>query len=255
MRCAVSDFDRTLYVEDRISGTDRRAVEEWQGRGNLFVVATGRDEAALKEKLAAWKVFPDALILNNGALILDGHGRELFCRAMERETALGVLDYFAQADEAGTGVSIRGRKLNVLPRPGAPTTQKPCGGEILMEDARCLQGILQLHHRRPDSPEAIREMCRDINRLFPMARAYANVWNADVVAKGIHKAGAIRILEQKLGPFKEIRVIGDSINDLDMIRAYHGTALPWAAPEVLAAAAGVAGSVGEWLRAAPGCKM
>lgn len=249
MRCAVSDFDRTLYVEERISQADRQAVEEWQGRGDLFVVATGRDEGALKEKLSFWQVFPDALILNNGARIIDGQGRELFCRAMERETALGVLDYFAQADEAGTGVSIRGRKLNVLARPGAPTTQKPCGGEILMEDARRLQGILQLHHRRPDSPEAIRKMCREINRLFPKAAAYANVWNADVVAKGIHKAGAIRILEQKLGPFEEIRVIGDSINDLDMIQAYHGTTLPWAAPEVLTAALNVAGSVEEWLKA------
>lgn len=248
MRCAVSDFDRTLYVEERISGGDRRAVEEWQRCGNLFAVATGRDEAALREKLAAWQVFPDILILNNGALVLDRQGRELFSRAMDHETAMGILAYFSRADEAGTGVSLRDRKLNIVSGRGMPTTQKPCSGELLIGQARTLRGILQLHHRRPDSPAAIRQMCRDISRLFPKAAAYANVWNADVVAAGVSKAAAIKVLEQKLGPFEEVRVIGDSINDLDMIQTYRGTALPWAAPEVLEAAAEVAGSVGEWIR-------
>ena len=43
MKCAVSDFDRTLYVERMIGEEDKNAVLNWQKSGNLFVIATGRN--------------------------------------------------------------------------------------------------------------------------------------------------------------------------------------------------------------------
>ena len=34
MKCAVSDFDRTLYVEQMIGEEDKNAVLNWQKSGN-----------------------------------------------------------------------------------------------------------------------------------------------------------------------------------------------------------------------------
>ena len=48
MKCAVSDFDRTLYVERMISDEDKNAVINWQKSGNLFVIATGRNLGTIK---------------------------------------------------------------------------------------------------------------------------------------------------------------------------------------------------------------
>ena len=43
MKCAVSDFDRTLYVERMISDEDKNAVINWQSPEIMFVIATGRN--------------------------------------------------------------------------------------------------------------------------------------------------------------------------------------------------------------------
>ena len=46
-----SDFDRTFYVNCEITEANIRAVENWRQQGNLFVIATGREESILREKL------------------------------------------------------------------------------------------------------------------------------------------------------------------------------------------------------------
>ena len=51
MKCAVSDFDRTFYVDSRVSPRNLEAVRAWQAAGNWFVIATGRNEASLRELL------------------------------------------------------------------------------------------------------------------------------------------------------------------------------------------------------------
>lgn len=52
MKCAVSDFDRTLYVEQMIGEEDKNAVLNWQKSGNLFVIATGRNLGTIKPILS-----------------------------------------------------------------------------------------------------------------------------------------------------------------------------------------------------------
>lgn len=39
MKCAVSDFDRTLYVNGAVSERNIEAVKQWQRKGNLFFIA------------------------------------------------------------------------------------------------------------------------------------------------------------------------------------------------------------------------
>ena len=81
MKCAVSDFDRTFSMDGAVSRENREAVRRWQQAGHWFVIATGRNEASLRKKLAEdpelGEVRPDVLILNNGALILDREGNYL----------------------------------------------------------------------------------------------------------------------------------------------------------------------------------
>ena len=252
MKCAVSDFDRTLYVNGEISVRNREAVKKWQQAGNWFVIATGRNLSSLEEKLRepeAGGIRPDALILNNGAVILDGAGREMYKKTLDLQTALEVLRYFDCQDEAGSGISLKDRKLNVVREKGMKTTQKTGDGEITLSEAEELEEILQIHHRRPDSPEEIDRMCAEINGRFPLAAAYSNVWNADVVAEGVGKAEAVRLLEKMTGPFEEVLVIGDSANDLAMIREYSGASVPGSVPEVAEASAQEAEDVADYLNA------
>ena len=93
----------------------------------------------------------------------------------------------------------------------------------------------------------IKELCARLNAMFPLISAYANVWNGDIVAKGVNKSAAVDWIVRLWGGFDEIRVIGDSANDLQMIKDYGGAAMQQADPEVRAAAAMVVRAVADYL--------
>ncbi|MFT4105764.1 MAG: HAD-IIB family hydrolase [Lacrimispora sp.] len=245
MKCAVSDFDRTLYVDSSVSAANLKAVSKWQAAGNWFVLATGRNESSLKLLLEKYSLRPDALILNNGALILDGAGKELFCRTIDDQTAREVLLFLHGLGDEGSGVSMRNGKVNVLSGSGS-TTQKPSDGQISIDQIHCLKEIVQIHRRRKDKTW-IKELCSLLNDRFPLISAYPNVWNGDIVAKGVDKSAAVDWISKYWGGFDEIRVIGDSANDVKMIMDYGGATLYSADDDIQAVASIVVEDVAEYL--------
>lgn len=245
-KLAVSDFDRTLYVNESVSIRNYKAVENWQKDGNLFILATGRNESSIKIKLDECGIRPDALILNNGAVILNQEGQELFCKTIAPELVDEILRFLHSFNDDGSGVSTRKQKINVLSQTGT-TTQKPCDGTITIDQIGLLEDVVQIHRRKAENIEMIRALCDDLNAKFPAISAYANVWNADIVAKGVNKAAAIDYLIRYFGGFEEVRVIGDSANDVDMIQKYHGAAVREANQEVKKVAAYIVEDVAEYL--------
>ncbi len=244
--CAVSDFDRTLYVNEKISPENIRAVRSWQNAGNWFVIATGRNESGLREKLGQYDLRPDAFILNNGARVLLKDGTEIYCRTIDEGTAQAVMRYLYENDRDGIGVSLRDRKINILSKEGT-TTQKSCDGVMTIEEARELTAVVQLHTRRPDDVEWISRLCRDLNERFPGVTAYANVWNADIMAHGVDKAAGIAHLTEYAGDFDEVLTVGDSENDVRMIGEHKGAAMSWACENARQAASCTVESVAEYL--------
>ena len=149
MKCAVSDFDRTLYVNGAVSERNIEAVKQWQRKGNLFFIATGRNLASIKEQLGFFDLEPDGLILNNGAAIMDKEGKLLLCRIIEKKTALKILRFLHELNEDGSGVSMTDKKINVLSSSGT-TTQKACDGVLirlkaLNQFSRFIGGIKMKH--------------------------------------------------------------------------------------------------------------
>ena len=202
MKCAVSDFDRTLYVERMISDEDKNAVINWQKSGNLFVIATGRNLGTIKPIFDFYGFLPDFWILNNGAIIADRDGKTLFIKLIPRETALAVLRYLQAVNNDGSGVSLIDRKVCLLSEKGI-STQKACdGGTIPADQLESLDNIVQIH-RRNLNLKHIKALC-----------------HGDIVAKGVDKAVAVKWLEEHFPQIKQIRCIGDSVNDLGMIRDY-----------------------------------
>ena len=146
MKCAVSDFDRTLYVNGAVSERNIEAVKQWQRKGNLVFIATGRNLASIKEQLGFFDLEPDGLILNNGAAIMDKEGKLLLCRIIEKKTALKILRFLHELNEDGSGVSMTDKKINVLSSSGT-TTQKAGDGVCRIDQIEGLESILQIHRR------------------------------------------------------------------------------------------------------------
>lgn len=246
MKCAVSDFDRTLYVNETISRENLEAVRAWQKSGNWFVLATGRNEASVRLKLDEYGLKPDGLILNNGAIIQDREGTELYYKPIKDSVVREVLLYLHSVSDDGSGVSTRYDKVNVLSA-AHTTTQKIGDKDLAIEEIEGLKEVVQIHRRRPDDEEGIRHLCEDLNKRFSEISAFANVCNADIVAKGVDKSAAVEWLEQYAGPFDQILVIGDSLNDVGMIRRFGGAAPGHASQAAREAASLIVNDVAEYL--------
>ena len=67
----VSDYDQTFYLNDEDIEKNKKSVEEFRKKGNIFVFATGRSYFDFMNKAEQYKLKWDYLIINHGATILD----------------------------------------------------------------------------------------------------------------------------------------------------------------------------------------
>lgn len=246
MKCAVSDFDRTLYVDRQISKEDKEAIIRWQKEGNLFVIASGRNYGTIKPIFESYGFCPDLWILNNGSMIIDPNGKPLFTKLIPRKTAFETLRYLQTVNDDGSGISMTDRKVCLLSKKGT-STQTPCdGGVITMDQLESLDNIVQIHRRNMEL-EHIKNLCREVEERFPDVTAYANLRNADIVAKGMDKSVAITWLKEHFDQIEKVRCIGDSVNDLKMIREYKGATLDSADLQIRKAARQIVKNVAEFL--------
>ena len=77
MKLFACDFDGTLYRNGAVADADREACQLARKRGHRFGIVTGRGAKTLQRELARFDLPCDFSICNNGALVLDGAGREL----------------------------------------------------------------------------------------------------------------------------------------------------------------------------------
>ena len=77
MKVAASDYDGTLFRQDRIAKSDAEAIKKWREAGHKFGVVSGRDHGMLVPQLHHYGVEFDYAVCNNGGIIHDATGRVL----------------------------------------------------------------------------------------------------------------------------------------------------------------------------------
>ena len=231
----VTDFDRTLYVNSRIPERNREAVQKWRADGNLFVVATGREKTVLRGLLQENAVKADYLICNNGATIVSWEGKRLFQKTMAADTSWHITESLIKVYGISVDVTLTEGRIQVnkhelkeeknLLYPGV---NHACSLDMFHN--LCHQ-VLQIHIRFPER-DRTREAAEAIGRLYTKATAFANEKNLDIVAEGVDKAEAVSFLLKQLHWTGRISVIGDSFNDVGMIRRFSGYAVAAASEEI-----------------------
>ena len=109
----VTDFDRTLYVDGSISGRNREAIRQWREEGNLFAVATGREEMVLRGLLQENDVETDYLICSNGANIVSWEGKKLFQKTMDDDTAWQLTEFLIKEYAISVDVTLTEERVQV----------------------------------------------------------------------------------------------------------------------------------------------
>ena len=224
MKLFVTDFDKTLYVDRKISHECLKFIDLWKSEGNLFCIATGRDIDSVKTRAEEWKCYPDYWICNNGAVIFNDNMEILHSKIIDPNVMEKVSKYIYENYKDSFCISERGNKTEIQCRVGE-NNQRDVLRRITIDELHKVEEPFQIH-KRFDDIRASKEFSDDLNHKFgEYIVAHCNIFNVDIVAKGISKAEGIKYLQHKIEEIKCVITIGDSYNDLDMIKAYDGYTL------------------------------
>lgn len=266
-RWFITDVDGTLLDSDNeIPEANRAALEALKGAGVPVVLATGRRWTTLKRVLDRLDLWPltDYAIANNGAIIKDLATRTLLHHegfaAGSVTVAAGVLDALGWDPLALTyapdgGPDVYHRRLSLR---NGDFVAKNDGHTVLINDFGELEARVVVELILVGSEADLSRAQAALAPLDLETALIKNTYYADhmleVTPRGVSKLSGARRLGERLGlsPAEAVAV-GDSANDLPLLREA-GRAVAMAhAPDPVRAAAHetgtVAGAARRWFGA------
>lgn len=206
----VSDYDGTLCQQGEVSAEDQEVLRAWRSQGNLFAIATGRGFSSIANALAAWPIHCDYLICVNGAEIYDGAYSLLHTVTFSLQNLQPT--WHCLQDFAEEMVAVSGKVEYTLPLKDRMKVE---------EDM-----ISQLSICYPDRNTAWRAADTCDGVLPSKLRLLRNGRWINIVSAEVDKSTAIEVILQSLGNDREAPiVIGDDLNDMEMISRYGGYAI------------------------------
>ncbi len=199
-----TDFDGTLWRNGRISDEDRAAIHRWRKSGRLFGFVTGRG-IHFPKHIRGLGLQGDFYVCYNGALLMNHDGEILKEARMDKPVFAALEDAFRQ-----NGIAF--------------------DYDLANEESDFFQysGLMPTCGQAADFAAEL-----DV-RFSNQVSAYANGLNINIVKRGVSKAAGIRHALQHLGLSEDqAAVVGDDLNDLDMIVSLNGWAVDSARPQVI----------------------
>ena len=253
IKIAASDFDGTIFREQKISAEDFVAVRSWRAAGNKFGLVTGRCYQMLTPHLREYNLAVDFAICCNGAVIYDGDGKNIFETALPKKILSAIMDEpvaqrslhfaFETADKVYCAcVKENSWVLREKNRWGFPLE--------IIESAQVETLPKKINQLALDfaSSEEAQAAAAALNEKFgDVIFAQKNTHSVDVVIVGMNKARGVENLLRVCGWRGKVFVVGDESNDLPMIKHFGGYTVATAKDFVKREASEVFESVGAML--------
>lgn len=225
MKLFVSDYDMTMYINEYIDDKVFEAIKKWKDRGNIFVIATGRNKFSIFEQIEKRDIYFDYLIVNNGALIFDKDRKIIFRESIEENEAYKAIESLYKEFGGTVEIANDEQLISVKSKDGKTTAYFEAfkiGKIINIEEIYSIKNIMQIN-KWTDNAENSKIVSDFVNNNFKEVKAYGNIRTVDIVSKKVNKANAVEfLLKNKLKSADKILVAGDSNNDIDMIKKYDG---------------------------------
>lgn len=224
-----SDFDGTFSKDGMIITEENiEAAKKWS-INNYFGLISGRESISLKHLMDKYGVAYDFLACYNGGLILDAHGRKIvdFPLTIDLDMILTLmrnhhvyhLSIIADKVIYHEYLSVD-KHLDEIKKFNEATYH--AYKHVSCVDEMKQQSVYQVCCECVSSEEATR-LCKEINELNLGCNAFVNTSFVDVVSSFASKENGVRALQKAFGvDKKDVYVIGDSFNDDEMIKEFHG---------------------------------
>lgn len=221
MKLLASDWDGTLRRNLNVDVRDLAAIKEFRSQHHIFGIVTGRSVGMLKNELAYYQVPYDFMIGTNGGVIANEKLEIIWRHDIEFDAAVKLIAYLKTKPTVMFGISD-GDEF------GSIQTPKDEGESTLIDihpiDPQIILDSKQINsfYLRDETTEKTHELYNDLNERFGKdMKFHYNTGTIDVSAAGVSKrTGILKLME--LYNSKEIYVIGDGHNDIEMIEAFQG---------------------------------
>ncbi len=220
MKLLATDYDGTLKYAQHIMDVDLKAINEWKEAGYLFVIDTGRSYESIKTEAEKYNIPVDYFVTNNGGMVFDKDGCELFSSYLEYITSLDIM-YIAKETEGVVSYVVNDgiNRHRVVVNPNLEEkrylTLKPdLEEDKVMDLGKYAQIVISMAETK-----MAQDLAAQLNGYFSdVIVAYANNYVVDVVPKGVSKATGLDFVREFEGLTElDVYTIGDSYNDVAMI--------------------------------------
>lgn len=211
MKILASDFDGTLYFKDHgIKESDIKKIKEFQNKGNLFGMSTGRELRGIVNITDEYGIKLDFLVLTSGSKIMDGNQNIIMNKPLDKK----IIKKIYESTQYNQEYMIFSSTHNYLINP------KKNRGLIInhpdeLDDSD--YSSLAIHFDIGEEKEAQKATDYINSHFKDDVIAFRNTINVDIVCKGCSKGlGVLEIAKYFNIDKNNINVIGDSMNDIPM---------------------------------------
>ena len=198
MKVLASDFDNTLFTEDYDENIKK--INEFVNKGNIFIIATGRNLGLLKPEIESKNLNYDYLICNDGGINFDKNFNILYRLDIEEEIIDDLV--LELKNDPNITVAYIDDGINHL-------THKTVNNNVII--ARYI------------NPKQAQETLDKLMEKYSNIQGYLSHNWINIVNKKANKGNAIKYLKEKLNLNKQnIYTVGDNINDISMNEMYNG---------------------------------
>lgn len=198
----ISDYDQTFYINDEDIERNKVAVSKFEEKGNLFIIATGRSYLDFKNKVEAYNINYNYVILNHGATIIDSNDNIIYNFTIDNEIISKI------KDEISIEKSIRLFCCSAL----------ESRVDINHKD------LTKIHIKYHTKEEAM-EINKILNNRYSqyINSYYVTGDSIEIISSKTNKSNAIRLLTQKFKiDDKNIYTVGDGFSDIEMVKDFNG---------------------------------
>ena len=218
MKLFVTDYDDTLYTNDISIKENIKKINELRENDFIMMIATGRSLPSIKNEVKEKNIPYDYLSCADGSIIYDKEDNIVYASYLDREIIKTFEDFYKDLNYEEIQFSYVTGYSNIL------KDDKLLGINVCLSTKLYNKEIEKKFFK-------LKETYPNYNYL---AYTHPNYSYLCIKPKGISKAYSINVIKNKLNiKKKDIYVIGDSSNDIEMINEFNGVSMTNSSLEVL----------------------
>ena len=235
MKLFVTDYDGTFYTDDKSIKDNIIMLERLQKNDFKIMISTGRSYPSIKNQIDIYHIPYDYLSCADGSIIYGKDNNILKMYVIDSKIIKPFEDFYRNLDYEEIQFSYSNGYSN-----------------LLKKDDNRLLGInvcISTNNYTKKIVDDFLKMKKKYSKYHFLNYMHPNFSYLCIKPKGIDKSSTITYLKKTNNiKNKDIYVIGDSYNDYEMIKKYHGVCMNSSCVDVLNISKKIYSSVSDYIK-------